>query len=258
MVVGRYTRFWNLTRRSRNRPQRRNTHVLSFIYFVEMTGLRQTLRVQSRLRPLKRETRLAWMDQFFEQPVCRKCAAPSSPRSEKPLHLTHAPRLYDGAFGHVGHEGSTTIQIFSEEFFSLLSPNERQHLIFRPTIRARKSRAFSELIGPSGPPFVAVKGLSILGWRCSACNHSRWGYLIDGLSIHSFVARCDLPQLPGVFTVGTLPEVHLCATAARWRELVGRKGVRGFVSRALGVAPDREIVRRPVLPTYEELLAARR
>jgi hypothetical protein len=205
----------------------------------------------------QKEARLAWLDTFFEQPVCRSCAAPNSPRSERLLHLTYAPPQYDGAFGHVGADSSTNIEIVSEEFLSLLSPDEQQHLIFRP-VRYRKSRAFYELLGPLGPSFVAVAGLPISGWRCSACSRSTWGYWIDGLSIHSFVAGCDLPQLPGIFTVGTPPEVHLCATGARWRELVGKKGVRGFVSHALGVASDREIVRRPDLPTYEERLARNR
>ena len=66
----------------------------------------------------------------------------------------------------------------------------------------------------------------------------------------------DLPRpLAGIFTVGKPPDLHLCATGERWRELIGKIGVRGFVSRALGVVSDREVVRRPESPTYEERLA---
>jgi len=75
------------------------------------------------------------------------------------------------------------------------------------------------------------------------------------MSIDSFIAGSDLaPSLNGVFTVGDSPEVKLAVTAARWKELVGRKGTRGFVSRLLGVVPDREVVRDPELPSYDERL----
>jgi hypothetical protein len=75
------------------------------------------------------------------------------------------------------------------------------------------------------------------------------------MAISSFVARSDLPaSLAGVFTVGVFPEIELAATASRWKELLGRKGTRGFASQSLGVLPDHEAVRRPDLPTYEELL----
>ena len=207
----------------------------------------------------QREARLAWLDTFFERPVCRKCRAASSNRSERPLRLTYAPRHYDGAFGHVGSDGATHAEVVSEEFLALLSSEERHGLVIRPVARGGKSRKLYELVGPAGPEFVAAAGLPVSGWRCSGCGRLTWGYWVDGLSINSFIAASDLPRpLPGIFTVGRPPEVHLCATGERWRELVGKIGVRGFVSRALGVVSDREVVRRPELPTYEERLAKER
>lgn len=207
----------------------------------------------------ERENRLAWLDTFFERPVCRRCNAASSDRSERPLRLTYAPRRFDGAFGHVGGHCATYAEILSEEFLALLSPEERERLVTRPVARKGTGRKFYELLGPSGPEFVAVAGLPVSGWRCSGCDRLTWGYWLDGLSMHSFIAASDLPRpLPGIFTVGRPPEVHLCATDDRWRELVGKSGVRGFVSHALGVVPDREVVRRPELPTYEERLAENR
>ena len=58
-----------------------------------------------------REDRLAWLDTFFERPVCRKCGAASSARSERPLRLTCTPRQYDGAFGRLGSDGATYAEI---------------------------------------------------------------------------------------------------------------------------------------------------
>ena len=63
------------------------------------------------------------------------------------------------------------------------------------------------------------------------CDYRTWGYWIDGMSIDSFIAKSDLPEagsLPGVFTVGVPPEVHLGATAVRWAELVGARGAAGL------------------------------
>jgi len=204
------------------------------------------------------DERLKGIDAFFQSPVCRKCKYASSPRSDKPLSLSYAPSRYDGAFGHVGDFGTTTLQLFSEEFLGLLTPEERQYLELRPVIRKGRARMFYELLGPAGPPLVAVAGMKISGWRCSQCEHRAWGYWVKGFSIRSFVAASDLPPfLRGVFTVGIPPEIHLAVTIERWKALVGQKGTRGFVSNLLGVVPEHEVVRIPELQTYEERLRKR-
>ena len=196
--------------------------------------------------------RFRWSDAFYQSPLCRQCGNVSSARSEKPLTLTFAPPRADGAFGYVSSDAGPTHQIYSQEFLAALTEGEKRGLIFRPTIRKGR-RKFYELIGPEGPPHVAVDGLHCTGWRCTECDYHTWGYFIYGLSVNRFVARSDLPEpLPGVFTVGRSPEIELAVTAERWKELVGHKGTRGFVSRPLGVVPDREVIRRPELPTQEE------
>jgi hypothetical protein len=148
-------------------------------------------------------------------------------------------------------------QVLSEEFLTLLTEEEKRNLGLRATVRKGRKK-FYELIGPDGPPLVAVAGLKLNGWRCTSCDHRTWGYWVEGVAINSFVGRSDLPEsLRGVFTVGVRPDVQLVATAPRWKELVGRKGTRGFASRLLGVAPDHEVVPRPELPIYEERLRER-
>lgn len=193
------------------------------------------------------------LDIFFERPLCRKCESATAPRSEQPLELTSVPSRFDGAFGHLEGRGSPRLQIVSEEFLDLLSLDERQRLVLHPTVnKGRSRRKFYELVGPAGPPFVAAMELPVNGWRCSACNYMTWGYWIDGMSIRSCVADSDLPQpLPSLFTVGTPPEIYLCVTGERWRELLGKKGVRGFVSEALGIVSDQELIRHPDLPSNE-------
>jgi hypothetical protein len=165
---------------------------------------------------------------------------------------------YDGAFGSFASDGGPDHKIFSEEFLALLTLQEKRSLEFQPTIRKGR-RKFYELVGPEGPPYVAIAGMKVNGWRCSECDHRVWGYWIDGMAIQSFVARSDLPTPQrGVFPIGTFPEIELAVTASRWKELLGQKGTRGFASRQLGVVPDHEVVRCPELLTQEEHLAERR
>ncbi len=204
------------------------------------------------------EERLRWLDAFYEQPVCRKCNYTSGRRNGKPVTLTYAPSKYDGAFGSFGTDGGPIHQLVSEELLAQLSPDEKRSLEFQSTIRKR-GRKFYELVGPEGPPSVALAGIKSSGWRCTQCDHRTWGYWVEGFAIHSFIARSDLSALSSsVFTVGRFPEIQLAVTGPRWRELLGKIGTRGFASHRLGVVPDHEVVRRPELPAYEEHLAERR
>jgi len=195
------------------------------------------------------EERLRWLDAFYEKPVCRKCKSASGKRNNHPVTLTYAPGRYDAALGTLGNDGGPSHQIVSEEFLALLTPDEKRGLEFQSTVRKGR-RSFYELVGPEGPPPVAVAGMKVNGWRCPLCDHRTWGYWNQELSIHSFIAHSDLAaNRRGVFAVGTFPRIELAVTACRWRELLGRKGTRGFASTPLGVAPDHEVVRCPELPT---------
>ena len=197
------------------------------------------------------DERLRWIDEFYKKPLCRKCQHTSGRRSGKPITLEYASK-FDGAFGSIGMDHSPNHQIVSDEFLMLLTEEEKQALNFQPTIRKGR-RKFYELVGPEGPPMVAVAGLKISGWRCTQCDHKAWGYWIEGMAINSFIAKSDLPAiLAGVFTVGVWPQIQLAVSASRWKELVGRKGTRGFTYCALGVVADHEVVRQPELPTREE------
>ena len=197
------------------------------------------------------EERLRWLDAFYDQPVCRKCKYTSGRRNDKPVTLTYAGK-YDGAFGRFGTDGGPSHQLVSEDFLALLGPNEKRSLEFQPTVRKGRKK-FYELVGPEGPPHVAIAGVKINGWRCTQCDHRTWGYWVEGMAISSFVARSDLPpHLSGVFTVGAFPEIELAVTASRWRGMLGQKGTRGFSSRQVGVVPDHDVVRCPELPTAEQ------
>jgi hypothetical protein len=199
----------------------------------------------------ERTKREAWYDDFFSTPCCSECRSPLAPRSGLPLTLSYVKGSYDGGFVSFSR---ATLYVFSEKFLALLSEEERQRLEFRPVIRSKKGRKqFFELIGPSGPPEVAVRGLELGGWRCEVCDTRCFGYWSKDSVIHDFVARSDLPNpLREVFTIGVQPNVHLCVTAERWAKMVGQPGTRGIVSQLIGVVPDEEVVRTPELTTRRE------
>ena len=195
----------------------------------------------------QRAVRLSWYDTFFVAPCCRDCGMPLGPRSETQLRLTQLNSSYDGGFVTLA---GAMLYVFSERFLGLLSNDERERLEFRLVDRPPKSRKkFFELIGPSGPPQVALVGREPRGWRCARCDARVFGYSNSPhVAVTNFIARSDLPDpLPQIFTIGTQPNIELCATAERWAGLVGKRGTRGLISRLLGVVPDAEVVRAPEL-----------
>jgi hypothetical protein len=195
----------------------------------------------------EREARFQWTDAFFESPVCRTCGRSRGRRTGQPLRLTHVPQRYDGAIGNIG-ESRNTLYIFSDRFLDLLTDDERQRLHFQPVECLRGRRRFFELVGPQGPPNVAVSGLPQRGWRCQTCSLSRWTYLIDGMYIRTFIAKADLPDsLPSVFTIGTVPDIRLVTSNERWGELSAGNGTRGILSHPLGVVKEDELIRVPEL-----------
>jgi hypothetical protein len=202
---------------------------------------------------LDREASLRRADAFFLSTVCRACGTATSPRNDRPLVVDHVEPGYDAAFGRVARSAQPELNIFSELFLNLFTEEENRRLQFRPVERRRTARKrFFELIGPAGIPFVAVADLPVSGWFCSSCGYRTFGCWVEGLETHQFVGQDDLAKpLPGLFTVGIPPGVQLCATGQRWRELVGKKGSRGFVSLPLGVVPARQVLRNPALESLE-------
>ena len=91
-------------------------------------------------------------------------------------------------------------QIVSKDFLDLLTTNEKAGLQLQRVMSNGRESNFFELVGPAGPPFVALAGMEPRGWRCTACVYRTWGYWVDGLAINSFIAKADIPAtLLGVF-----------------------------------------------------------
>jgi hypothetical protein len=122
------------------------------------------------------EAGLRWLNAFYDKPVCPDCKFSTGRRTDKPVTLTYAPSKYDGAFGSIGSCGGSSHQIVSEEFLGLLTTAEKRSLEFQPTIRKR-GRRFFELVGPEGPPDVAVAGIKISGLALHSVRSPHLGVL---------------------------------------------------------------------------------
>jgi hypothetical protein len=195
----------------------------------------------------ERAQRQAWYDNFFTLACCRTCGFSPGSRNERPLKLRYVSNRYEGGFVYLA---GASLHVFSENFLMLLSRAERRPLQFQLVDCLKKTRKqFFELVGPSGPPLVALTTGKVTGWQCTACGARVFGYdYSPDKSIYTFIARADLAQpCPEVFTIGTQPNVLLCMSAQRWADLVGQRGGRGLISRLVGVVPDDEVVRQPNL-----------
>ncbi len=135
----------------------------------------------------------------------------------------------------------------------LLSGEEHRRLRFQPVERNKRARKrYFELVGPMGPPYVAIRGLDFGGWQCKSCGTRLFSYSSEKASMINFVARADLRDpLPEVFTIGPTQRLELCVTAERWSRMVGKRGTRGMVSMPIGVVPDEQVDREPQLPPRE-------
>ena len=200
---------------------------------------------ESTLTAEQRHSRWLWYDQYFDQPSCTRCHAVTTPRNERPIAVDHFNASSDGGFVTVR---PTALYVFSDDFLNQLTSEERSGLELQPvTLRKRSRKEFYEVVGPSQIPFVSLHSVTPTGWQCGQCNCSVFGHMLSPqTSIDSFVAASDLPtDLPGVFVVGIAPQLKLCMTADRWAEI--RPCTKKLTSSPLGVVPDNEVVRKPIL-----------
>lgn len=203
-----------------------------------------------------RESYFKWECEHYAGGLCRRCALPLGPRTEKPLDLQHVRANYGGGFVLTGSGWS---YIFSERFLALLFDSELAGLEFREVICPPRCRTkFYELVGPIGLPLVGIRNLSPNGgWTCKECGgRVLGGYRRANFDLDYFIASDDLPQpLPDFFTVHCAGRVALAASAQRWSELIGRKDTKGILSDRVGVVSNEQLERFPQLPERGESVA---
>jgi hypothetical protein len=197
---------------------------------------------------------------------CKRCGGGVGRRTLLPLILASLSQGSDGAQSWVSNSPPPTrgdpacFMILSARFLDLLTKKERDQFEARPTERISHSRRkFFEVIPKSFIPTVGIRSLEIHGWRCEVCkrrciSHGKalgWGIRA--------VCRTDLPvPLPACFFVGTPIDYGFVVSEARWNQLRGERYSRKILRSGLAVVEENDCLRKPFLPTLDELADFRR
>lgn len=185
--------------------------------------------------------------EYFEGGFCPTCGCGVGARTGRPIILSRVSKA-DGAYTTIhGYQSRT---LFSEDFLSLLTPEERERFDFRPVAyheRCNKRKCdYYELSADSPVPFVGIQGYEADGISCRTCGHREINYYKDKAPLSRFLCLSDLPDPPpSCFPVGSHQRPHLCMTRQRWDEIRGHKFTKGIVSQAVGVVPEALCERNP-------------
>lgn len=184
--------------------------------------------------------------------ICEVCKRTLSQRTKAIAEWDYLPNS-DGAVSFKTGIGD----IYSEDFLSLFSDEEKSNLSLIPVRGPEKTRKrFFELL-PGNPKanYVGVPRFpGLLNKRCETCKSFRFTYLHNN-DLFQFIARRDLPEkISGLFVIGDSKSVNLCMTRERYQKIVGKKGTKDIMSRQIWVVPDNRFVRKPEDENYPEEL----
>lgn len=135
--------------------------------------------------------------------------------------------------------------LFSEEFLSWLSDEEKSGLQFEPIRRPKRNRkAFFLLVGKPQTDFVGVPGFEgLLNYECRRCHRPLAICYLRNNKLFRFVALADLPNpVPDVFALGPEGDVSLCMTRRRYSQIIGKPGAQNITSSRLWVVSDEQFV----------------
>jgi hypothetical protein len=187
-------------------------------------------------------------DRLFSGGICPSCKKGVGSRTENPLIVTKTPDQSDGGYVRIrvmGPFGNMAVEIFSKEFRSLLSNEEKAHFQWIPVESTKKSnKVFFEPVSPPVAEKIMPKGLfdesnrlQPDGFHCQRCGRKQLAGVPQGSGgIYTFVSEADLPKpLPTCFQVGQSASLEFCMKQDRWSELAGKPGTKRIMSRQIGV-----------------------
>ena len=137
------------------------------------------------------DERLRWSDGSLCAAVPQLPEHLQSTGSAISLELDATPERCDGGFGFCGPMRPTAFDLHR----SVPEPANggRTPASRFSARRAKGAKKFYELLGPAGPPHVAVAGLALKGRRCPRCDFRRFGHWIDSARdqlVHHRAAPC--------------------------------------------------------------------
>jgi hypothetical protein len=187
-------------------------------------------------------------NELFSEPPCPECELPRGMRTTEPIRVwiaDQAARWCDGVGAVLESRRGPTFTLFSADFLSLLTPEERAAFEWREAIRrdVKSKKVLYEIVGSrvhvapatlrGGNPdrllcdvcgFVGPACYNLTGclpaWLAPGNDFTRRGQPV------TYLADRDLPMpVPTCLTVGDWREgVRLAMTAERWATLEGKRG----------------------------------
>jgi len=183
---------------------------------------------------------------LFTNGLCKECGAGLGERTDAVLEVGFIESGFDSTF--IIRSG-LSFYLYSEDFLSLLKPDELARFVWRSVRRNKGARkAFYECVGLEAVPFVAIRNQAFSGWECGECGHRVYGISRKGFSFSQAVSSANLNQpILSCFPVGPRFGAQVCATRDRWLQIRGRPGTRGIVPGPLGVVRPSEADSSPPL-----------
>jgi hypothetical protein len=209
--------------------------------------------------------------ELFTGGYCEACKQPQGARSDASLRIRFIDAYswrYGGGLAQVRFDQriSVTLLYFSEDFLTLLTPQEQAQFYWRPVENLGKGKKpMHELIGSRlHVPLAALRGGNPDTPQCHRCGWRRQPQydlvreLPAWLDPEDDGKRRDQPDLyinvqrlpttdPKCFTIGDWRDaVKLVFTADRWTEIKKQKGASGVQAWDVGVVAP-EVIEEPGL-----------
>ena len=194
-----------------------------------------------------RAERIGPIDPLFANGLCKECGAGQGERTDALLEVGSIESGFDSIF--IIRSGFD-FYLYSEDFLSLLQPDESARFVWRPVRRNKGARkAFFECVGINSVPFVTIRNQAVSGWECGECGHRVYSVSRKDFCFSKAVSSSSLKQpIPSCFPAGPEYGAQACVTRDRWLQIRGRRGARGIVPGPLGVVRPSEADSSPSLP----------
>ena len=183
----------------------------------------------------------------FEEGLCDNCLMPRGGRTTVPLAVTGLKSGIDAAMVKLPDAGfaGPILTIVSEAFVSALTTGERMCFEWRPIEHKLRGAKFFEAVHRVPPvPYVSAKGHDTYYGRCKRCKFE-WVITraVRGKP-DRYVSERDLP-VPSRPLVAVGPWSDLSVPLKRWKELVGKPGMRGIKGSPVAIIAESAVERRP-------------
>ncbi|CAN5179025.1 hypothetical protein BH09GEM1_BH09GEM1_46620 [soil metagenome] len=198
-------------------------------------------------RPVK--AYMAHPAEYFEQGLCDNCLMPRGERTNVPMTVTGLKSGGDSARVGLADAGfaGPSLTIVSEAFVSALTDAEQGCFEWRPIQHNLRAGTFFEVVHRVPTiSLLSAKGRDTYYGRCKTCKFE-WVMPNSGRGKpDKYVSQRDLPKpARPLMAIGPWAMARLAVYPARWKELVGKPGMRGIKGDPVAIIAESAVERRP-------------